>query len=93
MESTSIINAAEKLGCSESTLHRLIDDGDLDAYRFRGTIRIFAQSLEEYLTDQMSIPANDLQLQEQVTKERRKRISERQEGRAPDHLNFRFEPN
>ena len=86
MESISTIQAAEKFGCSETTVSRLIDDGGLGAYRIRGTIRIFTQSVEEYLVDQMSIPANDLQLQKQVTEERRKRISERQENRAPKTL-------
>ena len=91
MESMTTIRAAERIGCSEDTVRRLINDGDLDAYRIRGSIRIFAQSVDEYLAEQKSIPATDLQMQEQVAAERRERISKRQHSRAPDQLTLQLE--
>ena len=88
METMTTAQAAEKLRCSETTVHRLLDDGDLDGYRLRGVIRIDADSVEQYLREQMSIPAGDRELQSAVALQRRARIKEQKEARAPDQLDL-----
>lgn len=82
METMSTAQVADKLRCSESTARRLLDDGDIDGYRFRGVNRIFAESVQQYMQEQMSIPASDKELQSAVADRRRTRNRERQEARA-----------
>ena len=45
------IEAAEMIGCSLSTLYRLIDAGELEEYRFtdRGWRKITVASVKQYL--------------------------------------------
>lgn len=48
METLTIKEVAAKLGVSESTVLRVIKDGDLKAIRIRGCWRIPATELENY---------------------------------------------
>ena len=44
----SIREVAEKLGCSERTIYRLIGDGEIIAFKVRGSLRVTGESLDEY---------------------------------------------
>ncbi len=50
----SIKQTAELLNCSISSVYRLLDDGEILAFRVRGSLRIAEESLELYRMRQIS---------------------------------------
>ena len=84
----SVKEAAFQLSVGRTTVSRMIDDGDIDAYLLRGRTRIFKDSVEEYLAEQKAIPAHDDKLQTRVADQRRERIRERQAARIPQQLSL-----
>jgi len=45
----TIVETAEKLGCSERTIRRRIGEGALPAFRDRGLVRVREGDLERYV--------------------------------------------
>lgn len=46
--------AAEVLNCSTRTVYRLIDTGELLAFRIRSSLRVSIESIDEYIRRQIS---------------------------------------
>ena len=58
-KSLSLKTAADLLGSSTRTIYRLITDGELTAFKVRGSLRIPEESLEEYQRRQILKFAED----------------------------------
>ena len=50
--------AAKRLGLTTSTLYRLIDDGQLPAYRFGRVIRLKANDIDAFIASSMIKPGS-----------------------------------
>ncbi len=58
--------AAEILCCSTKSIYRIIGEGDLTAFRMRGSLRITGESLEAYRLRQINkfVEENGISLSE-----------------------------
>ena len=64
----------------------LIDDGQLESFRIRGSIWVSRLSVEALLAEQQAAPIHDRGMQQKLRERRRRQTSEKQGPHAVDQL-------